>query len=394
MWLTPCYYAVQCGVSTHHGCTQSVKLMDTRVTEGQECRKQSWLARVYGPNRQLCWWCAILCAWVCGCNLLKTAQVRQTAEPPVSPEVASNDNQVAAPPPAPAPSPATAATTSLTPQSPSVRTSIADPQPAPALNPVPKARPAKSNQILVVPDASPKVLTGHTFTKSIAKIPRPQTTVTYIPREAAAAIVIKGPPRPPQPTWSRIAVPLCFGIGIGAGLVAIAFTAKQRFVRPSVGKGRKEELFLPSEFKLRDSVIEPGAPFGMLAPEKPVCRSKLEGLVSVLGSTTNAIRFLASKLRIGTACRAVWRRITTVEPAITEQGVPTSLSTAATDSKSAENVAKVQSADGDGQSKADESKASRLPADSAVSARQPVTAARAEPLPASEDAGKAISTPP
>jgi hypothetical protein len=165
-------------------------------------------------------------------------------------------------------------------------------------------------------------------------------------------------------------------------------------VIPSAGKGRKEELFLPSEFKLKESAIEPGAPFGMLAPKKPVCRSKLEGLVSVLGSTTNVIRFLASKLRIGTACRAVWQRITTVEPAIAEQGVLTSLSTAAADPKGAENVTKMESAEAGGQSKVDESKASKRPADSGTSARQPASVAGDVPLPASAVAGKVISTSP
>jgi hypothetical protein len=395
MWLTPCYYALQCRVSTPCACTQSVKLMDTRVTDGQKRRKQSWLARAYEPHRRRCWWCAMLCVLVCGCDLLKPAPARQTAEPPAVTRAAPNSNQVAAPSPPPAAT--TATPTSPTPQPLAVRTAIVDPPPAPALNPAPRAQPAKNNQNLLVPDVQAKVQTSHTVTNSVAKTPTPQTTVTYIPREAAAAIVIKGPPRPPEPPWSRIAVPLCLGMGLGAGLVALVFSAKRRFRVPSVRKARKDELFLPSEFKLRDSAIQPEAPFGMLAPEKPVRRSKIKLLVSVLASTPNAIRFLVSKLpmeRIGTTCRAGWQRISASVPAIPEQRSSTPLSSSAEDSKRGEISAIVASPENGVQSKLTESPPFPPSANSGVPASPPVaTPMLDEPLSVSEVAGEAVRAP-
>lgn len=215
IWLTPCYYALQCGVSTPCACTQSVKLMDTKVTEGQKWRKQSWLARAYIPHQKWCWWCAMLCVLVCGCDLLKPAAARKTAEPPATTRVAPNSNQVAAPSPPPAAT--TTTPTGPTPQPVAVRTAIVDPPPAPASNPAPMAQPAKGAQSLLVPGASAKVQTSHTVINSVANTPTPQTTLTYISREAAAAIVIKGPPRPLEPPRSRIAVPLCFGMNMGLG---------------------------------------------------------------------------------------------------------------------------------------------------------------------------------
>jgi hypothetical protein len=371
--------------------------MDTRVTDGQKQRKQSWLARAYVRHPKPCWWCAMLCVLVCGCDSLKPAPARQTAEPPAATRVAPNSNQVAAPPPPPAA--ITATPTGPTPQPLAVRTAIVDPPPAPALNPAPKAQPAKSNHNLVVPDAPAKVQTSHTVTNSVANTTTAQTTVTYMPREAAAALVIKGPPRPPEPPRSRIAVTLCLGMGLGAGVVALVLSAKRRFRVSSVRKGRKEELFLPSEFKLRDSAIEPGAPFGLLAPEKPVCRSKMELLVSVLAGTTNAIRFLVSKLpmeRIGTACRTVWQRISAPVPAIPEPCSSTPLSSVAADSESGEISATAASPENGVPGKPAESPPSPPSADRCpdVLASPPVaTPTLDEPLTASEVADEAVRAP-
>jgi hypothetical protein len=369
--------------------------MDTKVTEGQKGRKQSWFARAYVPHQRPCWWCAMLCVLVCGCDLLKPGPARRTAEPPGATRVAPDSNPVVAPPPPPAAT--TATPTGPTPQPLVARTSIVDPPPAPALNPAPRAQPAKSNQNLLVPDTPAKVQTSHTVTNSVVNTPTPHTTVTYMPREAAAAIVIKGPPRQPEPPSSRIAVPLCLGMGIGALLFALVFSAKRRFRAPSVRKARKEELFLPSEFKLKDSAIQPDAPFGMLAPEKAVCRSKMELLVSVLASTTNAIRFLVSKVpmeRIGTACRAVWQRISAPEPAIPEQCSSPPLSSAAADSKSGEISATVASPENGVQGKPAECPASTPSANAGVPASPPVaTPTHDEPLTASGAADEAFRAP-
>ena len=367
--------------------------MDTTATEGQKRRKRSWLAWAYGPQQKPCWCCAMLCALVCGCGVLKPAPDRQNSEPPAATRSVPNNDQAEAPPSSsPAATTAASPAPALRPQV--VRTAIVDPLPAPALHPAPKAQPAKSN--LFVPDAPARVQTNHNVTNSIANTTRAQTTVTYIPREAAAAMVIKGPPRPPKPTWSRIAVPLCFGIGVGAGLVALVFSAKQRFSLPSVRRARREELFLPSEFKLKDSAIQPGAPFGMLAPEKAECRSKTELLVTALASTTNAIRFLAGKLpteRIGTACRTAWQRISAPVPAIPKQCSSTPLSSAAADSKSDEISAPVASPERDVQGNPAESPNSLPSANHGVSASPPVaTPTLDEPL-SSEIAREAVRSP-
>ena len=279
----------------------------------------------------------MLCVLVCGCNLLKPAPARETAEPPAVTKVAPNNNQVAAPPPPPVT--ITAAPTGPTPPPLTARTAIVDPPPASALNSAPRVQPAKRNQNPLVPDAPAKVQTGRTVTNSVVNASTTQIKVTYMPREAAAAIVIKGPPRRPEPPRSRIAVPLCLGVGLGAGLAALVFSGKRRFRLRSVGNARKEELFLPSEFKLRDSAIQPDAPFGMLAPEKPVCGSKMELLVSMLASTTSAIRFLVSKLpleRIVAAGRSLRQQICSPAPAIPEQCSSTPPSSTAADSKSDE----------------------------------------------------------
>jgi len=387
--------ALQCGVFPPCACTQSVKLMDTRVTEGQKRRKQPWLARAHVPHQKPCWWCAMLCVLVCGCDLLKPAPARKTAEPPAATRVAPNSNQVAAPPP---PRAATTATpTGPTPQPVAVRTAIVEPPPAPASNPAPRAQPAKGAQNLLVPGASAKVQTSHTVTNSVANAPRAQTTVTYMPREAAAAIFIKGPPHPPEPPRSRLAVPLCLGMGLGAGVVALVFSAKRRFRVPSVRKARKDGLFLPSEFKLKDSAIQPEAPFGMLATEKPVHRSKMELLVSVLASTTNAIRFLVSKLpmeRIATACRAVWQRISAPVPAIPEQCSSAPLSSAAADAKSGEISATVASPENGAQGEPADRPPSPPSANPGVPASPPVaTPTLDEPLTASEVADEAVRAP-
>jgi hypothetical protein len=312
----------------------NVKLMDNRVTAGQKRRRQSWLASAYMAYQKACGWCGMLCMMVCGCNLLKPAPARQTPQPPAATIEVQNGDQ--APAPAPPPAASTATPTGPTPQSLAVRIAIVDPPPAAALNPVPRAQPAKSNQSLRVPTAPTTAQTSHAVTNSVGNPPPPQTTVTYIPRAAAAAMVIKGPPRAPEPPWSRVAVPLCLGMGVGAGVVALAFSAKRRSRAPSVRDARKDELFLPSEFKLRDSAIQPEAPFGMLAPIKPERRSKMELLVSAFASATNAIRFIVSKFpmeRTGTACRVGRQRTSAPVSAIPEQCVSKPLSSAAPDSK-------------------------------------------------------------
>lgn len=302
--------------------------MDTRATEGQRRPKLH--------QHPFCW-CAMLCVLACGCDLVKPAHTRQTAEPLAATSEAQSSDQIEAPP---LPRGATSATPAgHTPHLMAVPTAIVDPPPAPALNPVPTAQPAKSNQKVLFAGSQAKVQTNHTVTDSAAKPQPPQTTVTYMPREAAAAIVIKGPPRQPEPPSSRIAVALCLGMSVGAVLVVLLFYAKRRFSVPSFPKARREELFLPSEFKLRDSAIEPQAPLGMLAPEKPVCRSKMELLVSVLVGTTNAGRFLVSKLpleRVGMACQTVRQRMSASLPAISEQCSSEQLPSEAADSKSGE----------------------------------------------------------
>jgi hypothetical protein len=369
--------------------------MDTRVTEGQKTPKQPRLARACAPQQDPCWWCAMLCVLVCGCNLLRPAPARQTAEPPAATRVAQSSNQVAAPPP---PRAATTATpTGQTPQPLAVRTTIVDPPPAPASNPAPTAQPAKSNQKLLVPGAWAKVQTSHTVTTSVANPRTPRTTVTYMPRETAAAIVIKGPPRQPEPRWSRIAVPLCLGMGVGAVLIALVFRAKRRVRVPSVRKAHNDELFLPSEFKLRDSAIQPEAPLGMLAPEKPACSSKMELLVSVLASTTNAICFLASKIplkRVGTACQAVWQRTSTPLPATSEQCSSRPLSPEAADSKGGESSATVASpAENAVLGKPAESAPSPTSASPGSPASEPLEAPMLEPITASKVADEAVGAP-
>jgi hypothetical protein len=186
-------------------------------------------------------------------------------------------------------------------------------------------------------------------------------------------------------------------MGLGAGVVALVFSAKRRFRVSSFRKGRKDELFLPSEFKFRDSAIQPEGPFGMLAPEKPV--SKMELLGSVLASTANAIRFLVSKLpmeQVGTACRAVWQRISAPVPAIPEQCSSTPLSSAAADSKSGESSATVASPENGVQGKPAESTPSPPSADRCpdVPASPPVaTPTLDEPVTASEVADEAVRAP-
>jgi hypothetical protein len=134
-------------------------------------------------------------------------------------------------------------------------------------------------------------------------------------------------------------------MGLGAALVALVLGAKRRFAVPSVRKAHRHDLFLPSEFKLKDSAIEPSAPFGMLAPEKRVRRSKMELLVSLLASTASAIRSLASKLPVERAsnfCRSAWQRIS-APPATPEQCSSEPLSPGAADSKGAEVPVVVES---------------------------------------------------
>lgn len=366
--------------------------MDTRVTEGQKRPKQPRLARACATHQDPCWWCSMLCVLVCGCDLLKHAPARQTAEAPAATRVAQSSNQVAAPP---TPRPATIATpTGHTPQPLADRTTIVDPPPAPASNPAPTARPAKSNQKL--PGASAKVQTSHTVTNSVANPRTPQTTVTYMTREAATAIVIKGPPRQPEPRWSRTS-PLCLGMGVGAVLIALVFRDKRGFRVPSGRKAHKDELFLPSEFKLKDSAIRPEAPLGILAPEKPACSSKMELLVSVLASTINAIRFFVSKFpleRVGTACQAVWQRMSTPLPAISEQSSSRPLSPEAADPGSGESSATAASpAEYAVQSKPAESVPSPPSANPGVPASEPLEAPTLEPKTASKVADETVSAP-
>jgi len=371
--------------------------MDTRVTAGQKRQKQSWPVRAYVPHQRRCWWWVLVCIVVCGCNLLKPAANRQTAAPPTVTIVAPSSSQVAAPPPPPLATTDTTATSPGTPPQPlPVRTAIADPLPAPALNPAPKTRPAKSNQNLRVTTAPAKVQSSHRVTNSVANTPTQQTTVTYIPREAAAAMVIKGPPRPPQPRSSRIAVPLCLGIAVGAGAVALFFIAKRRS-RLSIRKGRKDELSLPSEFKLRESAIQPEAPFGMLAPEKPQRRSIRELLVPLLASMTPAIRFLVSKVPVDgivMACRAVWQRISVPAPAIADKCSSTPQSSASADSKFGEVPATVPSPELGVRGKPAESASSTTSAKSVVPASPPVAAPSLDkPLTVSEVTGEAMRPP-
>jgi hypothetical protein len=320
---------------------QSVKLMDTRATAGQ--KRLPKLARTYAR-----WWSAMLCVLVCGCDSLKPAHTRRTADPPAATEVTESSDQVGTRPPLTA---TTAALTDPTPQPPDVRAKIGDPPPAPALSPAPAAHPAKSNQKLLLPGASAGVQASHAATNSAANPHPPQTTVTYMPREAAAAIIIKGPPRQPQPPSSRIGITLCLGMSFGAGVVAIVFYAKRRSSVPSVQKAPRQELFLPSEFRLKDSAIQPEAPFGMLARVNPESRSKVQLLFSALAATTNASRFLASKLpldRVGEAFQAVRQRFSAPLPAISEQSPSSELSSEAADSKPGEISDTTESLAGNG----------------------------------------------
>jgi hypothetical protein len=312
--------------------------MDTNATKGQKVPKGPKLSRDKAPH--LYWWCAILCVLVCGCGLLKPDHSKQTVESPASAQVTqSSDEPVASPPPE---TPTSVTPIDPTPQPQAIRTAITDPPPAPALNPLPMAQPTKSTQNLVLAGAPAKVQTKHSITGSVAKLPAPQTTVTYMPREAAAAIVIKGPPRPPpEPSWSRIAAPLCLGIAMGAMVVALVFRAKQHVGMPSGRKAHKDGLFLPTEFKLRDSAFQPGIPFGMLAPENRVRRSKMELMGSLFANTTNTIRSIARKLsmeREGAPCPVVRQRVSVPLPMLSSQCSSSSklVPPEAPDSKSAE----------------------------------------------------------
>jgi hypothetical protein len=298
---------------------QNVKLIDTRATAGQ--KRLPKLARTYAR-----WWFAMLCVFVCGCDSLKPAHTRRTADPHAAIEMTESSSQAGTPPPRAATG---AALTDPTPQPPDVQAKIVDPPPAPALHLALTAHPPKTNHKLLLPGATAGVQASHAPTNSAANLHPPQTTVTYMPRAAAAAIVIKGPPRQPQPPSSRIGVTLCLGISVGAGIVAIVFYAKRRSSVPSVRKAQRQGLFLPSEFKLKDSAIQPEAPFGMLGRVNPESRSKVELFVSAVTATTNASRFLASKLRldrVGEAFQAVRQRFSAPLPAFSEQCSSSALS--------------------------------------------------------------------
>lgn len=298
--------------------------MDTRVTERQKRRKQRCLSRAYA---QYCW-CATLWVLACGCDLLKPTAARQTTPPPGAATAAQSNNPVAPPPPRlvrataspadPIPQPHPA------PLSPTAPSPIVTPRPAPALYSAPVDPPPKGAQLLLGSSAAAKAQTRHAVTNSVAKAPTPQSTVTYVPRDRGAAILIKGPPRQPEPRWSRKAAPLCLVLSAGALLVALVFRVKQR--SPSGRKAQTEELILPREFKLKDSAIQPEVPFGMLAPAKPARLSGREVLFSALACVPNGIRYLAAKLPmewVGASGRAVWQRISaTLSPNPEQRSAP------------------------------------------------------------------------
>lgn len=252
-WLNPCCYAFRRGDSTPSAGTQSVTLMDTRVTERQKRRNQRCLPRIYGEY----WWCATLCVLACGCDLLKPTTARQAPPPPGAATAAQSNNPVATPP-----TPLVRATASPAdpasqshpaPQSPAAPNPIATPRPSPTFYSAPADPPPKGAQLLLGSSASAKAQTKHTVTNSAAKAPMPQTTVTYVPRERGAAILIKGPPRRPEPRWSRKAVPLCLALSTGALLVALVFRVKQRL--PPAAKPKRKSLYCRanSNSKIRPS---------------------------------------------------------------------------------------------------------------------------------------------
>ena len=305
---------------------QSVKLLDTRADEGQQRPGQS---RVVNQRRLqvFCLW-ALLCHVLCGCNLLKPGNARQTGEPS-SAKVAQTSTQVetAAPAPtsAPIPPPAHIAASP-------VGNAIADSPPPPVSEPTPARviprnnhrtppKPAASNQTLTVTGTATKPQSGPPALTPVSTPPKAETTVTYMPREAAAAMVIKGPPRQPEPPRSRMSFSLVLGMAAGALFVVLLFRTKRVVRVSSFRKGRSEELYLPGEFKLKDSAIQSEAPLGMLAPERPVRRTNTELLVSFLANITNACRSLLDKLpydRAADAWESVLRRLSPSAPAIPE----------------------------------------------------------------------------
>ena len=138
----------------------------------------------------------------------------------------------------------------------------------------------------------------------------------------------------------------------------------------------------------------------MLAPEKPECRSKLELLVSVLASITNALRFLVSKLpteQVVMFCAAVWKRMSASLPAISKQSSAEPLSPKEEDSKSAQvsAIGALQStpAENGAQGKPAESPPSPSAPNHDVRESAPPEVPTLEPKKDANMAGEALSAP-
>jgi hypothetical protein len=145
-----------------------------------------------------------------------------------------------------------------------------------------------------------------------APIRAPETSVTFVSGDAGTGIIIKGPPRQPRPSWSRTGVFLCIGLIVGAGTTALVLTSKRRRGFQGSGRADKDELRMPSEFKLKDSAIQPEARLGVLGSEERT-RQSLSGLLgSACLFATNVVQFVGAKLpleQVADALRALWLRV-------------------------------------------------------------------------------------
>ena len=184
----------------------------------------------------------------------------------------------------------------------------------------PAAQPSKGAEKLIGPigTAKEQATPGPAAMPGAADTPvtTPQTTVTYVPHNAGIGIVIKGPPRQPEHGRSQTGVLLCVGLSFGAATVALVSHAKRRRGFPVGRKNSNGGLRMPSEFKMKDSAIQPEAPLGMLAPAKPTRRSVVELLGSALLLAIHVVRFLAIRLpirRLAEKLRALWLRVASLE---------------------------------------------------------------------------------
>ncbi len=241
-----------------------------------------------------CWACGVLLVLLCGCELFKPparsddAAIRSFFDSDKAKPASSGSALPSSSTATRAGTGMTAAQPAETTRAPSRPQAQSQPQPAIELK-RPPAQPAKGAEKLIAarPAAFSAPISDPASSTSAVKAAATTSSATTgsVSRPGAGQLIVKGPPRSPRRGWTGHNPLLWPALGLVALLAALAIYSRRSRLLPRRGtRVGEQELVLPGEFKMKDSVIpQSPAAMGMLVPDAHQRSSIFRGLLAVLG---------------------------------------------------------------------------------------------------------------